>query len=116
MNVFAVHRPEMQSTLVYVKLGERDGSGLFQTYDGEVREVPMGTEPPLYMRIPDPIAEAVGKALAPRPVATERHLEDAMNVRDWALGLIDKLTDRSQHEDDRSSGGDGGDRILTREL
>lgn len=111
MKVFAVHRPEMQTMLVYVKIGENEGRDLFQTYDGEVHEVPMGREPPLYMRIPDPIAEAVGEALAPRPVATERHLEDAMNTRDWALGLIDKLTDWSHREEVlRCTGGDGGDR------
>lgn len=93
MNVYAIPEPARQSVAVYVEVGEdTDGARWFHVQDpleGPVR-VEQGQEPPLWARVPMRIAEAIGEALAPRPEATERHLDDAMAVRDRLLSIVEK--------------------------
>lgn len=97
MNVYAIPEPARQSVAVYVEVGrEKDGSAWFQVpVDGgyEVVKVDAYEDPPLWARVPTHIAEAIGEALAPRPEATERHLDDAMAIRDRLLSLVEKAHD-----------------------
>lgn len=94
-----VHIQYDESRMVYlvrVEYGEPTDEGVRRF--ASLTEGPPGTfyvrpgeEAPLYMRpIPLDIAEALGKALAPRPEATERHLDDALDVRDRLLTLIER--------------------------
>lgn len=96
MNVYAIREPARQTVAVYVEVGEdTDGARWFHVQDpleGPVRVV-RGTEPPLWARVPMWIAEAIGEALAPRPEATERHLDDAIAIRDRLLSLVEKAHD-----------------------
>jgi hypothetical protein len=94
MKVFAVREPARRTIAVYVEQHrDNDGTGYFEApaSDGgyQLVKVAATAEPPLWARIPMHIAEAVGEALAPRPEATERHLEDAISVRDRLLTLIE---------------------------
>lgn len=92
MNVYAVLEPHRMSVVVYVQVGETDhGSKLFMSNDYSVTEVAMGQEPPFYLRLPTEIAEQVGKAIAPRPEATERHLDDAIEIRDRLLTVVETI-------------------------
>ncbi len=94
MNVYAVREPVRQSVAVYVELHrEPNGAAIFEAPDGVNVTVPPGAEAPLYMRVPMRIAESVAEALAPRPVATERHLDDAIALRDRLLTLVEKAHD-----------------------
>jgi hypothetical protein len=55
-------------------------------------QVEPGQEPPMYIRpIPLHLAEEVARALAPRPEVTERHLDDAIEVRDRLLSLVEHV-------------------------
>lgn len=96
MRVYATHEIVRQSVLVYVEVGDDPATGdrFFQVQDSSrfrnpVRVAP-GEEPPFWMRIPEQIANAVGEALAPRPDVTERHLDDAIGIRDRLLALVEK--------------------------
>ncbi len=99
MKVYAIVEPARQTVAVYVETGEdRDGTRFFATQGlaGQVlaqERVPPGGEPPMWARVPWRIAEAIGEALAPRPVATARHLDDAIVVRDRLLTLVEKAHD-----------------------
>ncbi len=88
MRVYAIREPARRTILVYVELGaEGDGSRYFESIAAGNREtvkVAPGEEPPMWLRVPEEIAAAVAEALAPRPAATERHLDDAIEVRDPA--------------------------------
>lgn len=94
MNVYAIREPERQTVAVYVEVGhvEADGSRYFATQDPSEAPVHVAAaaEPPLWARVPMGIAEAIGEALAPRPEASERHLDDAIAVRDRLLTLVEK--------------------------
>lgn len=96
MKVYAVPEPERQSIRVYVETGtDTGGSRWFVTndpLDAPVKVEP-GVEPPLWARVPMHIAEAIAEALAPRPAATERHLDDAIALRDRLLSLVEKAHD-----------------------
>jgi hypothetical protein len=76
---------------VYIEIGRNEnGQRLFLTPDGRPPlMVVEGSEPPLYMWIPAYIARALGEALAPRPEASERHLDDALMIRDRLLTMIE---------------------------
>lgn len=105
MKVYTVREPERQTVRVYVELnaGPDEGDGRyarwFQYRDAEGRiaimKVAPGDEPPLWDRVPEPIAQALGEALAPRPAATERHLDDAIAVRDRLLAMVERLNART---------------------
>jgi hypothetical protein len=82
---------------VYMEVNTDSGSTVrrFMTRgrDGEppmIKEVPMGNEPPLWDWFPEEIAADLAEALAPRPQATERHLDDAIDVRDRLLTLVER--------------------------
>lgn len=82
---------------VFLEVSGEDGRRFFQTRgnDGtppEVIEVPLGMEPPLWDWFPYQVAEQLGELLAPRPQATERHLDDAIGVRDRLLSLVELVT------------------------
>lgn len=84
-----VYRPEREVYMVYVMLGTTDeGNRLYRAEDG-VHPVPPNGEAPAYMTVGADIARAIGEALAPRPEATERHLDDAIATRDRLLSLIE---------------------------
>ena len=94
MRIYAQPDPIRQAVYVYVELGtDEQGRRTFDS--GEPGKmpvaVPMGAEPPRYMTVPMQIAEKIGEALAPRPDVTERHLDDAIVVRDRALTLVEIL-------------------------
>lgn len=100
MKVYTVHRPERMGYNVYVEVGQaNDGSKWFATLpnplysDGGPVQVAVGEEAPIYMFVPEQIAKALGEALAPRPEATERHLEDAMYTRDRMIDFVEKHID-----------------------
>lgn len=89
----AVREPRMDALLLYVYREGHDMNGPLRMYfrdEGEPLLVRPGEEGPMYCRpIPTYIAEALGLALAPRPEFGERHLDDAIAVRDRLLALIE---------------------------
>lgn len=88
--VHIVPDPVRMQQLVYIELGPASGDErVFATQDDPARTVIVrpGSEPPLYMAIRNEVAEALALALAPRPEATERHLDDAIEVRDRLLTM-----------------------------
>jgi hypothetical protein len=88
--VFTEYLPAMQSVAVYVREGDAEnGGGWFRTASNDVLEVPAGGEAPRYMLVPSLIADAIAEALAPRPEASARHLDDAIAVRDRLLALVE---------------------------
>lgn len=99
MKVYTVPQPERQSVAIYVIMREEDDGTkhcLFMDRQSarKIQRVPMGGELPYYMILPDEIAEPLADALRPpfEPDATERHLDDAVEVRDRLLGLVERLT------------------------
>lgn len=90
MRAFVVHEPERESLRLYLEIAElENGSRLFKTYNGGFQEVPMGSEPPMYLRLPEPFVRPIADAIAPRPEFGERHLNDAIEVRDRLLKMIE---------------------------
>lgn len=93
--IIAVRRPERQQIILYRKLGPVEGKPGFDWFesghDGRLMEVPQGTEPPWYMRVSDQAAEAVANALKPPVEAGARHLDDAIEVRDRLLDIVDRV-------------------------
>jgi hypothetical protein len=87
------HQPWMERMVLYNRLGHfKDGCGLFTTRGGvetptELMAVAPGNEPPIYLIIGREEADAIANAISPRPQATERHLDDAINVRDRLLHM-----------------------------
>ena len=89
-DVFTIYRPERMCYDVYVQIGVDDnGMRIFQTADRRIEHVPSGQEAPRYATVDVMIAEALGEALAPREEASERHLNDALRVRDRLLTLVE---------------------------
>jgi hypothetical protein len=94
-----VYDPERVSFRVYLRLtDEPNEQGAFLYRSGhdpklhcspEVVAVWPGQEPPLYMRIEEGLARALAEALAPRPEFGERHLNDAIEVRDRLLAILE---------------------------
>lgn len=108
MKFYAVHDLLRQRINLYCELGVRDdGVRLFAVresplYDrGPVQEVTIGSEPPLWDWFPDDAVGPLAEALAPRPVATERHLDDALTVRDRLLSLFEAQPLFGIHQSDR---------------
>jgi hypothetical protein len=96
--IYTHHDPIRQRVNIYVQVSEEeDGSRWFQAGGdpskfhgaGELTRVPQGQEPPLWGWVSDEIAEALGKALAPPPDFGARHLEDAIDVRDRLLVILE---------------------------
>lgn len=93
------HDPIHQRVNVYCELNpdpEHDGERVFMTRrDLDGREVPMihrvamGAEPPLWDWFPEQAIEPLAHALAPRPEFGERHLTDALTVRDRLLTILE---------------------------
>lgn len=106
MKVYAHNDPIRQRVVVYVEVSvEEDGGRWFragkvnalQSGDTELVLVAPGAEPPMYLSIPYEVAEAVGEALAPRPAVTERHLDDAIVVRDRLLRVMEMDSEAARH-------------------
>jgi hypothetical protein len=93
-----VDKPERHSFLVYCELRQlENGARIFQSNIGppSVHEVFPDQEPPTFMEpISYELANALGEALAPRPVATERHLDDAITTRDRLLSMLERQNAR----------------------
>lgn len=91
MEVSVYNDPVKQQTIVLIELGT-DDHGVMHFMDERGAAVPvlMGQEPPTYMTIPIQVAKAIGEALAPRPEASARHLNDAIEVRDRLLSLVER--------------------------
>jgi hypothetical protein len=100
------HDPIHQRVNVYCELNpdpEHDGERIFLTRGDEgiyrgghehsgpptIHRVAMGAEPPLWDWFPEQAIEPLVKALAPRPEASERHLSDALTVRDRLLTILE---------------------------
>jgi hypothetical protein len=88
--------PIRQRVLVYCEVGRAEnGSRLFVSrheHPNEVVEVRPGGEPPIWDRFPMEIADELAEALNPRPPVTERHLDDAIAVRDRLLTLVERTS------------------------
>lgn len=92
MKVHAIHEIERNSVRIYIEVGiDADGRHLYLKPDGHPVGIFPGAEPPLYMRLDQMIAEAIAEALSPPPVASARHLDDAIEVRDRVMTLVEKL-------------------------
>lgn len=90
MKVQAYRDPIRQRFNILVELGtDPSGKRLYMASDSSIVDVAFGEEPPLYMSIPEQIANALAEALDPRPPATERHLDDAIDVRDRMITLVE---------------------------
>jgi len=91
MKVHVIRRPEALAIDIYIELERRpDGSTLCKAGDLEILEVAPGEEMPRYVRLFNEVAEAIVTELMPPPVATDRHLRDAIGVRDRLLTLVEK--------------------------
>jgi hypothetical protein len=91
MKVYVVREPARQTLLVYAQVADDGTKRAFLTGpDGRLHWVEHGEEPPSYVRLDERIAEALVEAIEPRPVATERHLDDAIKVRDALLGMVER--------------------------
>lgn len=86
-----VFRPEFRRWDVYVQLGSTaEGRMMYDQLDGPPILVAPMTEAPIYMSVPADVGQAIADALNNRPAATERHLDDAIAVRDRLLDLVDR--------------------------
>lgn len=104
------HDPIRQRVLVYCRLPDDDrGNKVYLTRDkpdgdysrtAMVHAIAYGHEPPMWDWFPIEVAEALGNALAPRPEFGERHLADALSVRDRLLALFE-----AEHMHDREDQG-----------
>lgn len=64
--------------------------GMFLTGDNEHQSVEPGALPPMFMSLPDEIAQLLKVELdGGREPATNRHLTDAIEVRDRLLTLVE---------------------------
>lgn len=69
-----------------------DGMTIWLKADGTAESVPLGAEPPLFAAIALPAWEAIVREInTDEPVAAERHLTDACNVRDNVIGLLGRV-------------------------
>jgi hypothetical protein len=91
--VEAVRRPERRGFDIYVIVGPAPDGGFYYDAGGRIEEVPVGAEGPRFMHVSDGVAEALAEALRPAPEAGARHLDDALNVRDRALGMVERIID-----------------------
>jgi hypothetical protein len=97
MRFYCVHDPLRQRVAIYceIKSDPNTGARTFLTrrtgehWGEEVQEVGLGMEPPLWDWFPDDAVGPLAEALASRPAATERHLDDALEVRDRLLTLVE---------------------------
>lgn len=90
MKVHAVYEPERHSVRIYIESGAtEDGRRVYTGSDHKPYVVAPGQEPPMYMRLDSEIAQAVAEALQPKPVASERHLDDAIMIRDRLMRLVE---------------------------
>jgi hypothetical protein len=88
---FHVHSdPIRQRVLVYCEVGEQDGRRIFQTREPQNVVVALGEEPPLWDWFPLEVVTELAEALSPRPAASERHLDDAIAVRDRLLAMVER--------------------------
>lgn len=92
------HEPWMERMVIYCKMGSyEDGCRMYATRPHGPAPywmivAPM-EEPPLYLVIGTQEADAIAEAIQQRPEATERHLDDAMDVRDRLLTMMEKRND-----------------------
>jgi hypothetical protein len=98
MKFFVKPDPVRQRVLVYCQLPDDPGTGdrMFLARRNEeqyispmVHRIGLGGEPPIWDWFPEEVAVLLGEALAPRPDFGERHLEDALTVRDRLLTLVE---------------------------
>jgi hypothetical protein len=93
------HDPIRERVLVYCEVNPdpeaTERMYLTRSEPPEVHKVGLGEEPPLWDWFPYEVVGALAEALDPRPVATERHLDDAIAIRDRLLTLIEQTTTRS---------------------
>jgi len=94
MDVIAVPVPQRMGTDIYIRLAESTPTtpGLFLGMYQEVLEVHEGEEPPLYLHLPDNIKDALLETFRPRVDPSERHLKDALGVRDRLMVLLEAST------------------------
>jgi hypothetical protein len=90
MKVHVIEEPERRTWKVYVEHQQDGGKPSLFESNGEFIEVRPGEEPPLYARIRQEIGLAFAEAIAPKPHATERHLDDAIMVRDRLLKIVEE--------------------------
>lgn len=91
--------PIRQRVNLYCEIGEEDGVRVFITRGGRdplyessdlIHKVAPGQEPPLWDWFPLEVVTELTEALNPRPAATERHLDDAIVVRDRLLTIVEE--------------------------
>lgn len=85
-----VHETETQNFLLYLFQRSNDGTVIALTADNISSIVDQGGRFPVFAKIPEFAAEAIAEALQPRPQVTNRHLEDAMCVRDRLLQMLER--------------------------
>ncbi len=84
--------PIRQRVNLYCEVGGNDkGERFFAQRNGDTLIVPMGADPPLWDWFPMEIMRALSEAIDPRPPATERHLDDAIVIRDRLLTLVEEM-------------------------
>jgi hypothetical protein len=82
--------PIRQRVLVYCEVGEQDGRRIFQTREPQNVVVAMGEEPLPWDWFPLEVVSELAEALSSRPAVTERHLDDAIAVRDRLLAMVER--------------------------
>jgi hypothetical protein len=89
MKVHTIHEPLRDRINVFVEVGTNHW---LTHVDGEqhIVDAPPEAEPPKFVSLPCSVAEDLKLALDGRPEpATNRHLEDAIAVRDRLLWLVE---------------------------
>jgi hypothetical protein len=93
------HDPVRQRVNIYCEAGSDPDTGVrvFLTrrtgehWGEQAHQIGLGMEPPLWDWFPDDAVGPLAEALSPRPVATERHLDDALAMRDRVFKLHEAM-------------------------
>jgi hypothetical protein len=97
-----VRDPAREAYNIYIHVGtDNDGNRFYLTQDPDGRlkneRIHPNAEAPLYMRIPNHVADAIAEELRPLPEASGRHLNDAIVVRDRLLTMVELNQAKENH-------------------
>lgn len=93
MKVYVTHDVTRQLFNIYIEEAPADDRGgrWFRTHEC-CQLIAYGAEPPVWAQLPEGVAASLAEALSPWAVtvASERHLNDAIAVRDRLLAIVER--------------------------